>query len=252
MMRTFVNTFVVVAVTAAGLAVQGCSPIPEFGEATVEETYQVGLSAADRGDYLVAIEAFRRITTDAPLNELADDALIALADAHRATGDYAVAEDSYWALLSDYPRSPLVPDAEFKLGLLYYDQSKPSALDQTKTLEAIDQLQRFAAAYPAHASVPEAREAILELRSRLAKKLYDSAELYIKMDRPKSARVYFESIAADYGDTPWAPLALLGLARSHAAEGSTALAEEAYDRLEEEYPSSAEAAAASSERAPAE
>jgi outer membrane protein assembly factor BamD len=240
----------IVAAVAACLAVgSGCSPIPEFGESTAEDAYTVGVEAMEREDYLLAIEAFNHVTMASPLGDWADDALLGLADAHRAIRDFASAEDEYRRLMSDYPRSPLVPEAVYKLGLSYYDQSLPAKLDQSMTLAAIEQLEHFVAAYPESEFVPEARDRIAELRARLAEKAYGAAALYLRLGDLGAARVYLEAIVEDYPDTRWAPLALLDIARSHAKEGSTAKAAEAYDRLIEEYPGTEEAAAADAERA---
>jgi outer membrane protein assembly factor BamD len=234
--------FGVVLATAAG-----CSPMPELGEATAADTYTIGQEAADRGDYILAIEAFQRVIDEAPLHELADDALIGLADAHRAIGDFASAEAEYAQLMEDYPRSPLVPEAEFKLGLSYFEQSLPAALDQSMTDRAIEQLNHFLTKYPGSQFADQAREKIQELRERLAKKDYDNAMLYMVMEKPQAARVYIEAVVRDYPDTSWARLALLEEARSFAAEGSSALATETYQRVIELYPGTAEAATAAVE-----
>jgi outer membrane protein assembly factor BamD len=234
------------ALVAAALLF-GCSTVPDLGEATSEDLYDIGVQAAARGDYLVAIEAFRRITEDTPMSDLADDALIGLADAHRATGDYASAEAEYGDLLSDYPTSPLVPVAEFKLGVSYYDQSLPPALDQEMTRKAIAQLEHFKATYPGSDLVTEADRLLAELRSRLAEKEYKNALLYITLKDPEAARIYFETVALDYPETDWARKALLEEARSFRDEGATAKAAEVYLRLIDQYPDSAEAASAEAE-----
>jgi outer membrane protein assembly factor BamD len=245
--RAYLTIPIVALLGCVGL-LWGCSPIPEFGEATAEDAYFVGAEALEREDYLLAIEAFNHVTMSSPLSDWADDALIGLGDAHRAISDYALAEDEYRRVLSDYPRSPLVPEAFYKLGLSYYDQSLPAQLDQTMTLEAIAQFERFVEAYPESDLVPDAREKIDELRARLAEKAYGAAMLYQGLRDPQAARVYLEGIVEDYPDTEWAPKSLLEIARSHALEGAAAKASEAYDRLIELYPGTEEAAAARAEK----
>lgn len=238
-----------VALFACLAAITACSPIPELGEATAEDAYSVGAEAMEREDYLLAIEAFKRVTMASPLSDWADDALIGLADAHRAISDYALAEEEYRRVMSDYPRSPLVPEAAYKLGLSFCDQSLPAELDQSMTFSAIEQLEHFVATYPESDLVPEAEERIAELRARLAEKAYGAAALYLQLEKPGAARVYLEAIVEDYPDTEWAPRALLEIARSHTREGATAKAAEAYDRVIELYPGTEEAAAARAEKA---
>jgi outer membrane protein assembly factor BamD len=237
------------ALLVVALLVAGCSPMPEVGETTAEDTYETGMAAAERGDHLLAIEAFKRITLNSPLHEMADDALVGIADSHRAISDYASAELEYRQLLSDYPRSPLVPEAEYKLGVTFQEQALPAALDQTMTKQAISQFEYFLAAYPGSGLVADARVNILELKTKLAAKIYDSATLYFDLGRPKAARVYLEAVVAEYPGTSWARVAILDKARSFAAEGSGALAENEYQRLIDSYPGTEEARTAAAEKA---
>jgi len=223
--------------------------MPELGESTAEDTYEVGVAAAEQGDYLLAIEAFKRVTLDSPLHETADDALVGMADAHRAISDYASAEEEYRRLVSDYSYSPLVPEAEYKLGLSFSEQALPAALDQSMTNQAISQLEYFLAAYPESEFEQDARAKVLELRTRLAAKNYDNAALYFALNKPVAARVYLEAVVTEYPDTVWARVALLGKARSFASEGSRALAENEYQRLIDLYPDTEEARTAAAEKA---
>ncbi|MCK4409645.1 MAG: outer membrane protein assembly factor BamD [Candidatus Eisenbacteria sp.] len=242
---------IVALLAAVLLTAAGCSPPPSPGEATAEDTYAVGVAAAERGDYMLAIEVFKRISLDKPLHETADDALLRLADAHRAISDYPSAEEDYRRLLSDYPHSSLVPEAEYELGMTFFDQamSVSIARDQSMTKQAISQLEYFVAAYPASGFADEAADRILELRSRIAEKGYDSATLYSDLGKPKAARVCLEAVIVEYPDTVWARAALLDKARSFAAEGSRALAENEYQRLLELYPGTEEARTGAAEMA---
>jgi outer membrane protein assembly factor BamD len=227
----------------------GCSPIPEFGEATVEETFSIGQEAAAREDYMVAIEAFKRVANNSPLDELADDALLGLGDAYQAVEDFVMAEETYRRLVSDYPRSDLVAEAEYKLGMTFLGRSRPATYDQTTTRTAIDQFEYFLETYPQSEFAPQARERLLELKSKLAEKLYRAALLYFTLKTPDAARVYLEAVATDYPETAWARKALLLTARSLAEEGAVARALEAYERLIELYPGTDEAAAGLTEKA---
>lgn len=249
MIRKNASRFAGATLVAALLATAGCAPMPELNEATSEDLYETGMAAAERGDHLMAIEVFRRVTLNSPLHEMADDALLGMADAHRAISDYASAEMEYRQLLSDYAHSPLVPEAEYKLGLTFHDQALPAALDQSMTEQAISQFEYFLAAYPESGFAEEARQNILELRTRLAAKRYDGATLYFVLGKPKAARVYLEAVVNEYPDTSWARVALLEKARSLASEGSRALAENEYQRLIDAYPGTEEARTAAAELA---
>ncbi|MBD3368155.1 MAG: outer membrane protein assembly factor BamD [Candidatus Eisenbacteria bacterium] len=217
----------------------GCSPMPDLSEATAESAYEAGVAAMAAEDYLIAVEAFRRVTDTYPLSPEADDALLGLADAHRAVREYALAENEYLRLTQEYPESPLVPEARYKLGVTYYEQSLPASLDQTMTRRALSQLNSFLATYPASAFASDAEELVDELRARLAEKLFLSAELYLSLNDVDAAGVYFEQVVEDYPDTPWAPRALRTWERSLREAGETARADEVRGRLDELYPEEA-------------
>ncbi|MCK4510394.1 outer membrane protein assembly factor BamD [bacterium] len=236
--RAGVTSILLIVVIALAL---GCSPIPEFGQTSAEDVYAIGQEARERGDYMVAIEAFKRVSMSWPLDELADDCLMGLGDAYLDMDDYASAEGEYLRLLSDYPRSDLVPEAEYKLGIVYFEQSKPAALDQATTDEAIEQFRRFLRTYPDGEFSDGARQRLEELISRLAQKDFETAMLYVKLGSPVAAEVYLKSIPLEYPDTPWAPRALLELVRNYVATGETAHAGETLRRLDESYPNTAEA-----------
>lgn len=232
---------------AAVIAGCGCSAVPELGETTAPDTYDIGAAAAERGDYLLAIEAFKRVVLDSPLHELADDALMGLADSYRRISDFASAEQEYRTLLIDYPHSPLVPEAEYKLGLSFFEQSPKAELDQNMTDQALAQFEYFLDAYPESEFAGEARGRVLELRTKLAAKGFRAAELYFTLKNSRAARVYLEAVVADYPETVWARTALLTLARNFAAENLPVEAREVYGRLIELYPGTEEAAAAALE-----
>jgi len=223
--------------------------VPEAERKLGMTLFDFGVAATERGDYLLAIGIFKRITLDAPLHETADDALLALAEAHHAISAYVSAEEAYRGLLSDYPHSPLVPEAEYKLGVTFFDQVPRTSLDQSMAEQAVSQFEYFIAAFPSSGFSDEAAERILELRTRLAAKRYDSAMLYFSLRQPKAARIYLESVIVEYPDTVWARVALLDKARSLAAEGARALAEGEYQRLIELYPETEEARTAATENA---
>lgn len=241
----------VVLLAAVLMGAVGCSSLPVPGDVVAEDTYSVGVAAAERGDYMLAIEIFKRITTDTPLHETADDALLRLADAHRAIADFVSAEGDYMRLLSDYPHSLLVPEAEYELGMTFFDQAMEVSVDrdQSMTKQAIGQLEYFVSAYPASGFADESAQKILELRTRLAEKSYNSATLYSDLGKPKAERVCLEAVIVDYPETVWARAALLSKARSFAVEGSRALAENEYQRLIELYPGTEEARTAAAENA---
>ena len=60
----------------------------------------------------------------------------------------------------------------------------------------------------------DAAAKIQELNTRLAKKDFETAELYMKMEYYKSAAYYYNTVFEKYHDTPYGEQALLGKVRA--------------------------------------
>jgi outer membrane protein assembly factor BamD len=192
------------------VAVAGCGSSKESGPLTVEERYERAKALFDGEDYLEAINEFTVITLQFPGSAKAAEAQYSLAECRLKRGEYLLAVFEYSALKRSYPASPLVADALYKTGLSYYELSPKSSLDQQYTRKAIDEFQAFVEYYPSHPLAIDAEAKIRELTERLAKKEYETAQLYSTMDYYKAALYYYDDLIEKYHDTNYAPLAYLG------------------------------------------
>ena len=109
-------------------------------------------------------------------------------------------------------RSPLVPDAQYMLGMSYYQMSPRPSLDQEYTEKALRAFQLFIEDFPGHAKREEVERKLLELREKMAEKYYLNAELYRSMLWIKSSMIYYDIVLERYYDTSWADDAMLGKA----------------------------------------
>jgi outer membrane protein assembly factor BamD len=188
----------------------GCSSSAPQQNLSAELRFQQGRMKFDRGDYLEAINDFEIIRLQFPGSKVADSAQYQLGESHFRMDEYLLAAEEYQALKRNMPASPLVPMAQYKVGLSYYSLSPKTPLDQTYTNRAIDEFQTFIEYNPKHELVPDAETKIKELNGRLARKLFESATLYMKMGYYKAATNYFDYVIEKYHDTPYAEPALLG------------------------------------------
>jgi outer membrane protein assembly factor BamD len=192
------------------LLVWGCGSSAPVQNLSAEQRFEQGKAKFDRGDYLEAINDFEIIRLQFPGSGVADKAQYYLGESHFKQDEYLLAAEEYQALKRNMPASPLVPEAQYKIGLCYFMLSPKAPLDQTNTKRAIDEFQTFIEYNPKHALVPDAEQKIKELNTSLAKKLYDAAQLYVKMGYFKAAVTYYDYVVEKYHDTPYAEPALLG------------------------------------------
>ena len=206
-----VKQFTVGMVVILALADGGCGGSKEtIDTSSVEARFEKARQLFDKEDYLQAVTEFQAITLQFPGSTLADDAQFYLAECHYKRGEFLLAAYEFAELKRSYAASPLVPNAQFKLGMCYYEMSPVSKLDQQYTQKARDELQAFVEYYPSNDSAANADVYIRELTNRLAKKSYETAQLYATMEYYKAATIYYDDVIENYHDTDFAPPAYLG------------------------------------------
>ncbi|MCX6153356.1 MAG: outer membrane protein assembly factor BamD [Candidatus Kapabacteria bacterium] len=176
------------------------------GTKTIEPTgpdilYNQAMEKFKKEDYQASKNLFEAFLFSYPANKLADQAQFYLAETHYKRDEFIIAAFSYNSLAAKYTSSPLVSTAQFKAAECYYRLSPKFDRDQEYTVKAIDALKSFRLMYSNDSLTRKADSLISILRNKLAQREFTTAELYIKLDEPKSALVYYQSIINDYTDT---------------------------------------------------
>jgi outer membrane protein assembly factor BamD len=208
-----------------------CGPAPPVSTPDAEDQYLLATEKFEDRKYIQAQLEYQKLIWNYPGSDLVDDAQYHLAESHRLLEDYPTAVVEYSRMLRSYSRSPFAPAAQYKLALCYYLQSLPSHLDQDFTHTAIRELKTFLDEHPQHEYAPEAQKLLLEARTKLAKKEYDNARLYYKMDAYDSAIIYIEELLAEYPDTKWADDAHYLIGECYREQGNWEDALEAYRQV---------------------
>jgi len=192
-----------------------CGSPPPAGRLDAEDQFLSARERYDHRDFEEAQLEFQKLIWNYPGSDYVDDAQYYLAECYRNQEDYPSAIVEYSRLLRNYSQSSLAPAAQYYLALCYFEQSLPSHLDQDFTQKAIQELQNFLEEYPRSEFNAQAGDLLLRARGKLAKKDYDNARLYIKMNSYEAAVIYIEEILETYGDTEWADDAQYLLGECH-------------------------------------
>ena len=190
----------------------------------------------DQGEYVTAAELLKTYVANNAGAAEVDHAIFLLGHCHLKTKDWTGATSEFDRLLRDYPESDSSAAARFALAAAQFAQSRPPDFDQEHTVRALEEWQRYLQDFPGHWQNPAAQERILACRTRLADKLVRTGVLYLKLRLTRPARVYFEKVTTEYGDTVWVPEAEMGLAICDAREGKHPEAIVQLKRIEERYP----------------
>jgi len=232
------NRILFVLCTLYFVLLQGCGSSGVTKMMSAEERLEIANREFDDEDYLEAIPEFEAIKLQFPGSSVADDAQFYLGECRFNMEEFLLAALEYQELVRTMPASPLLPTAQYKIGLSYYNLSPKSSLDQRYTQRAIDEFQAFIEYYPQHELAQDAAQKIRDLTGRLARKIFDTAELYMILEYYKSATFYFTTVIEKFHDTEYAEPALLGRAKSYIERKKYDDAKRDVERFLEKYPSS--------------
>ena len=114
-------------------------------------------------------------------SDKAEESLYLLAMSHYENKDYASAGVYFKSYYSRYPKGKYAEPARFYCGYGYYLDSPDPQLDQTGTIQAIEELQGFLDYFPRSDKVSIAQNAIFELQDKLTLKQLQNAQLYYNL-----------------------------------------------------------------------
>ncbi len=203
----------------------------------------------ERGNCDDAITLLKSYVTSASGSANVDEAIYLLGDCYVRTKEYASGAAELERLLRDYPESDSAAAAAFRLGDAYWGQARPAPFDQEQTMRALGQWQLYLHDYPTHWQNEQAKGRVARARERLAEKAVRNGQLYLKLGLRGPAKVYFRSVIQEFGDTPQALQAELGLALVEEREGDRRGALVRLERLIAEHPDTSVARRAMKERA---
>lgn len=176
---------------------------------TLPVAYKKSMSLYQSGEYNDAAEAFETVIELGRGTDYAQEAQFYLAESYFNSGRYLLASAEYGRYTTLYPRADKREEAQFKEAYSYYQLSPRYKLDQKHSRTAIEKFQLFNSRYPNSERVDEAAQYITELRSKLAKKLYYSANLYRRTKSYEAAIVYYDLTIDNYPESGWAQRALV-------------------------------------------
>lgn len=112
--------------------------------------------------------------------------------------DYYLASYYFRRFISQYPSSQYTEECQFLSAMCSVNNSPEPALDQTETLNALDQLQVFADMYPDSERMDTCNAIMDKLHAKLELKDFESAKLYHQTENYKAAVFAFSNLIVKY------------------------------------------------------
>jgi outer membrane protein assembly factor BamD len=167
---------------------------------TPEGLYQSGVEQYRKGDYKKAITTFTRLRDEYPLNPVALQAELGIADSYFENEQYLDAEVAYGCFVELHPTNPNVPYAMFQLGMCHYHQMQTIDRDQTETVKTRKEFERLIARFPQSKFAIIAEKHLREVKLRQAEHEFYIGEFYYRTKKYEAALKRFEAIQRDYAN----------------------------------------------------
>jgi len=143
--------------------------------------YEYAKKWYDEGKYGQAASVLTEIVSTFKGTERAEDVLYMLGMCNYNNKDYQSAGTYLHTYYTRYPKGKYAEDALYYCGMGYYHDSPDVQLDQSGTVQAIEELSTFLEYYPKSTRVPEVRNIIFQLQDKLALKQLQNAQLYYNL-----------------------------------------------------------------------
>ena len=164
------------------------------------------------GKYLRAKESFKSWMYNAGLSSNLSKAQFYIAECEYNLNEYNQALIEYDKYLGMADQSlTLSKKSELMICRCYYNLTNDYKKDQTETKRALENLQYYIEKKSMEDHVEEIEDMIADLRIRLAKKDFETAKFYIRIEEYESARLYFENILKEFYDTEFFGVSIYNL-----------------------------------------
>ncbi|WP_337170377.1 outer membrane protein assembly factor BamD [Gemmatimonas aurantiaca] len=195
-------------------AVAGCSKgFKPQDFATPEALFKASLQEFERKKWDNAQVGFERLTNDLSSRDpLLAPAYFYLALTHERKQEYLLAAQAFERVTDGFPDDTLAPTAMLGSGRSYQSIWRRPSLDPEQGQKAASVLRALLSSYPDSKEVEEAKQRIATLEEWFAQKDYETGVHYIRVRRAiDPAIIYFKDVVTTYPATKAARLSWLRL-----------------------------------------
>lgn len=236
-----VRPAVLIALTLASVAAcrRGFQP-RDF--ANPEALYRGAMQEFRQGKWGNAIAGFERLTLDlSSRDSLLVPTYYYLAMSHEKRQEYLLAAQAYQRLSDGFPADTLAPKALLGEGRSYQLLWRKPVLDAEYGLKALGTLRVLLTAYPEGPEAVEATQRIATLEDWLARKDYEVGMHYLRTRKAYDpALIYFQDVIETYPNTPTARRARLAMVQTYRKLKYAEEVQETCEELHRRYPGDAE------------
>jgi outer membrane protein assembly factor BamD len=225
-------------VAAVFLALAACRPGFNLRSFTQDKAlFEASLRQLERRNWDNAALGFERLTIELPARDtLMPPSLFYLGKARQGKKEWLLAAQAFTRVTESFPDDTLADDALYEAGLSYARLWRKPALDAQYGETAISTLRMMQGMYPNSSLADEAQGEIDRLTDWLATKTYETGMFYLRRKAYDPAIIYFKDVLRLYPTAPTAREAGVKLVEAYSAINYREEVAEQCASLREKYP----------------
>jgi outer membrane protein assembly factor BamD len=223
---------------AVYLIVTGCSKKHKLLKSSDNELkYESAIAYFNKKDYYRALQLFDQLSSIYRGTTRGERILYYQAYCYYEQSDYSLASAYFHRFSKNYPNSKDAEETLYMSALCKYKLSPRYSLDQSNTYDALTEFQTFLNRYPNTARKSECNKYIDVLRAKLAKKDFEIAKLYYKMDEFEAAVVCFKNVIKEYPNSSYVEDASYYIVRSYYRFAMNSVQDKKLERFQKAFDS---------------
>jgi len=203
----------------------GCSSSLPDESIPLADHLKIGMDLLDQEKFVKAQDEFKFILSRGTGTDYGDDAQFFLAESYFLNQEYILSIQEYENLTRKMAFSPYFEKSRFRICEAYRIESPNYYNDQSYTEKALERYREFLDDFPESEHSQIVTESMDVLRNKLAKKIFETGVLYMKMDEFEPARMSFSAVIDQYYDTDVMEQVHFEVIKSYFKEGNIQKAE---------------------------
>ncbi|GHV15613.1 hypothetical protein AGMMS49938_14260 [Fibrobacterales bacterium] len=231
------TAFTILAVACLSLLFSSCSSKTYTGTLTEKcvAEYKTAEEKFKAGKYYSVKEDLDEILQNCTGTGVMEETHFLLAETHFHLEEWLEARAEYGSFINFFSGSVYAETAAYRKAVSAYNLSYKDSRDQSNTMFAIRDFNRFDAEYPNSALVDSAWLYLDSLKNREAENEFQIARLYYRMEEPGASAIYLKEFLDEYPKSPRQKEAIVLLINSYTDMKEFAAARLYLERLRSVY-----------------
>ncbi len=163
-----------------------------------KKRYEVAEELYKAKKYGRTVEKLEEILSTCAGSGYMEQAQFLIAESHFNLEQWIEARGEYGSFIVNFPGSPFAETAEFRKAVSSYNMEYKIDRDESNTTTAMKDFERYLANHPSTPLRDSVNYYYNNLVDRVAEKEFQTGRLYLRMEKPQAAVIYFKEFLETY------------------------------------------------------